>query len=286
MEKRVLIVDDEESIVVGLSTFFEIKEIPAAGAFDCDGAVRMLGDTFYPVVIADLCLRTEENGMRLLEEIRGRSPRSRVVVISGYITPEREEQLLGDGVALVLRKPAPTEAILQAVEALLAEIENVANELEIRDEQLDLEQLYLTVRQRLLGVPRHRFHLSPDSAEDVLQDAWLLFLQKRGLIRSAGPWLAGTVANLCRQHIDRSVRRGEVAEEEAMSYAVGSNPSDILAVREAIAKLDERAQQLFTLIAFEGRSYEEVSAATGLRLGSIGPLYIRAKERLRKALEH
>lgn len=282
MAKQVLIVDDEESIVAGLSTFFEVKEIPADGAFDCDAALRMIDEAFYPVVLADLCLRTEADGMRLLSEIRGRSPRSRVVVISGYVTPEREEELLADGIALVLRKPTASEVILDAVLALLAEIENVAEELQTDD----LEQLYMTVRRRLLGVPRRRFHLSAESAEDVLQDAWLLYLQKRGLIRNAGPWLAGTVANLCRQHIDRSVRRGEVAEEEAMNFAVASNPSDVLAVRDAIAKLDDRAQQLFTLIAFEGRSYEEVSAVTGLKLGSIGPLYIRAKERLRKALEH
>lgn len=282
MEKRVLVVDDEVPIVAGLSAFLDFKEIPADGAYDLGGAVEMLDGGFYPVVIADLCLRTEEEGLQLLREVRDRSPRSRVVVISGFLTPEREEELLASGVALVLQKPAPTEAILQAVEALLAEIENVAEELATEN----LEELYLTVRRRLLDVPRYRFHLTRESAEDVLQDAWILFLQKRGLIRSAGPWLAGTVANLCRQHIDRSVRRKEVAEDEAMHCLISSDQTETLAVRAAIAKLDDRAQQLFTLIAFEGRSYEEVSEATGLRLGSIGPLYIRAKERLRKALEH
>lgn len=282
MEKRVLVVDDEVAIVAGLTAFFEIKAIPTAGALDCEQAVEKLAGGFYPVIIADLCLRTEEEGRRLLDEIRDRSPRSRVVVISGYVTPEREEELLADGVAMVMRKPAPTEAILDAVEALLAEIETVAEELAGDD----LEQLYLTVRRRLLHLPRQRFHLPPEAAEDVLQDAWLLYLQKRGLIRNAGPWLTGTVANLCRQHIDRAVRRREVSEEEAMARSVVVHSTDVLAVREAIARLDDRAQQLFTLIAFEGRSYEEVSAMTGLKLGSIGPLYIRAKERLRKALEH
>jgi DNA-directed RNA polymerase specialized sigma24 family protein len=41
---------------------------------------------------------------------------------------------------------------------------------------------------------------------------------------------------------------------------------------------------LCELIGLEQCSYEEVSAAAGLPLGSIGPLYIRAKNKLRAAV--
>jgi len=38
-------------------------------------------------------------------------------------------------------------------------------------------------------------------------------------------------------------------------------------------------------IAIEGRSYADVSASLDLPIGSVGPLYMRAKTKLRKALD-
>jgi len=42
---------------------------------------------------------------------------------------------------------------------------------------------------------------------------------------------------------------------------------------------------LCTLIGLERYSYDEASAPLGIPVGSVGPLYIRAKSRLRQALE-
>jgi RNA polymerase sigma-70 factor, ECF subfamily len=176
---------------------------------------------------------------------------------------------------------------MEAVYALLDEIEKEAPH---ADEALDLEALYLSVRKRLYDIPRHRFGLAPERAEDVLHDAWLLFLQKRGVIRSAAPWLAGTVANLARQQLDLKKRRRETPEDESglqeMLDPRSSDMLDRIALEAALMKLDPRARDLCMLIGIEGLSYDEVSIATKLPLGSIGPLYIRAKKKLRAALEN
>jgi len=37
-------------------------------------------------------------------------------------------------------------------------------------------------------------------------------------------------------------------------------------------------------IAIKGYAYDEVSAITGLPIGSIGPMYIRAKSKMRMAM--
>ncbi len=42
---------------------------------------------------------------------------------------------------------------------------------------------------------------------------------------------------------------------------------------------------LCTTIGLEQRTYDEVSAAAAIPIGSVGPLYMRAKERLRNAFE-
>jgi RNA polymerase sigma factor (sigma-70 family) len=283
-KKRVLVVDDETAIVDGVTMLLDFEAVETAGALDREAAMTIMNDVQYPVIVTDLCLNTVEEGLLLIDDVLRLNPLCRVLVLSGYLTTEMEEDLLHRGVAAVFRKPAASEELVAAVLELLACIEEEATETE------DLETLYLTVRRRLYDIPRRRFGLSHDRAEDVLQEAWILFLQKRGGIRAAGPWLAGAVANLSRQQIDRGYRKRETFEgNEVLDLFVDDKASDlddVLSVREALARLDERGQMLCTMIAIEGLSYEDVSLATGLPLGSVGPLYIRAKKKLKATLSH
>ncbi len=286
MANRVLVVDDEAEMVEGLTALFDYEMIESEGADSRLAAEALIGQRFFQVVITDLCLHTREEGLQLVDHVRRISPRSRIVVLSAYATSEIEDELLMRGVSLVLQKPSVGEAIIEAVQALLAEIEREAD----TNDSLTLEQLYLSARKRLYSIPTKRFNLSHDRAEDVLQEAWVLFLQKRNLIQSAAPWLAGTVVNLSRQQLDRRTRKREV-DEETSGLAEYPDPrqrapDDALALRQALGRVDERTRMLCDLIGLEGLSYEEVSAATGLPLGSIGPLYIRAKKTLRSALTH
>jgi RNA polymerase sigma factor (sigma-70 family) len=285
MNERVLVVDDEIAIVDGLIALLDFENIPSAGAGSRGDAEALLTDEFFPIVIADLCLHTREDGLQLIRHLRESSPRSRIIMLSAHVTPDVEEQLLEDGVSLVLMKPAPSETIIDAVQSLLAELEAEA----AANDSLSLEELYLTARKRLISIPCRRFNLTAAQAEDILHDAWLLFLQKRGLIRSTGPWLAGTIVNLARQAVGRRQRRREVDEDDGVMHEIAApaaDVDDVLAVRDALSRVDERTRTLCVLVGIEGLSYAEVSAATGLPLGSIGPLYIRAKKKLRSALGH
>jgi len=285
MARRVLVVDDETAIVEGVTFLLEFEQIESAGANDRDGAVTILSERFFPVIITDLCLVTKEEGLKLLDDIRDLSPLTKVVVLSAY-AGGMEEELLARGATMVIEKPATGDMLVGAVTELLAKIEEEAS----KDDDLDLERLYLTVRKKLYSIPRSRFGLSHEQAEDVVQEAWILFLQKRGLIRFAGPWLSGAVANLARQKIDQKVRKRETFEEDEIfslhEDESHGDPHDVIAVRQALARVDDRTRTLCLLIGMEGLSYEEVSAATGMPIGSIGPLYIRAKQKLRKALGH
>jgi two-component system response regulator RegA len=285
MDRRVLIVDDEITIVTGLTMMFDLEHLESAGAHDRLTAEAMIDKVFYPVVIADLCLHTVEDGLALIDQIRAVSPASRVLVLTGYASAAVERDLYRRGVERVMRKPTPAADILAAVLALLAEIEQAA-----AAGELTLEELYLTARKRLYAISRRRFNLSHDSAEDVLQQAWLMFLEKRAEVRLPGPWLAGAVVNLSRQHLDRSTRRRETPEDESgLAEVVSGRNGDmesILSIQQALGRLDQRSRTLCMLIGLDGLSYTEVSAATGLAVGSIGPLYIRAKKKLREALSH
>jgi len=284
MAGRVLVVDDEETIVEGLRCLLDFEQIENGGAFDRLSAESMLEKTFYSVIVADLRLHTNDEGLELLDGIRRISPRSRVLTLTGFATQELEDEVLRRGSSMVLRKPAQAPEILAAIADLLAEVEKLAD----AQETLDLEQLHLGLRNLLHSIPRKRYGLTADEAEEVVQQAWLLFLEKRDLIRMAKPWLIGTVSNLCKRQIGTSMRNretfvgGDALAEVADTRVDASD--DHIALRQALASLSEQARELCVLIAIKGYAYEEVSAMTGLPIGSIGPMYIRAKSKMRMAM--
>jgi RNA polymerase sigma factor (sigma-70 family) len=151
---------------------------------------------------------------------------------------------------------------------------------------VDLDALHEQMRAVLFSFPMRRFGLGAHDAEDVVQQAWCLFLEKRACIRQPRAWLSGTVANLCRQRLEDRHRMipTEAAFLEDIADARARAADAAIAVHTALAAADERARQLCFLIGLENRSYEEVSARLGIPVGSVGPLYIRAKAKLRKLL--
>lgn len=283
MDMRVLVVDDEEAIRKGLTMLMDAESIDSSEADDRESAVALLAKTFYPVIIADLCLKTTADGLQLIDEIRQLSSRSRIVTISGHVTPELDEEVRRRGVSLVLHKPATSDEILSAIHELVLEIEREA----AASPDADDATLYSKVKKVLYSIPRRKYGLSHDAAEDIVQQAWLLYLQKRAFVRDARTWLSGTAVNLSRQELDRFRRVSSEDPADVLESTpdpVQPNELDVIAVRQALQQLDPRSRELCEWIGLEGFSYDEVSNATAIPLGSIGPSYLRARKRLRSAL--
>lgn len=277
---RILIVDDETPLAEALSQLFEMENIAAATAGDRTAAEQMLLEEHFPLILADVRLRSEEEGLMLLESIRRLSPRSKIATMTGYATPALEERLRSLGARQIIYKPIEFDELLRIVRELLGEDDGLA------PEDLDLDALYQDLRAVLYSLPLRRFGLALDDAQDVVQQAWCLFLEKRETIRQPRAWLSGTVANLCRQRLqDRHrVVPTESAVFEEIADARTHASEALLMIRTALDGADERTRQLCSLIGLENRSYEEVSARLGIPVGSVGPLYIRAKTKLRKLI--
>lgn len=284
MEQRILVIDDEPMIVDGLTAWLQIENLEAAGANDRHTATAMLEEEHYPVIVADLCIKTCEEGLLLIDEIRRLSPSSRIITMTGSASPEIATEVLERGASRIVFKTGGDEVILQAILEVLAEIENAAD----ASEEVDLEALYLHTSRVLRSIPQRRYGLSAQQAEDVVQDAWLLFLEKRGYVRTPRTWLAGTVSKLCLQQLDKMRRRQTENDGELLESLMdprGADRDTKMIVRQAMSRLDPRSRELCVQIAIEGRSYADVSASLSLPIGSVGPLYIRAKNKLRKALD-
>lgn len=291
MIKRVLVVDDETEITDGLVALFELESIQAEGASDRESAEAMISSSYFPIVLADLRLHTEEDGMKLVEAIRAKSPASKIATMTAYATPELEAELKRRGSSVVLHKPLGFDEILAVVSEMLGEIEKEAAAQQERSGQpLDLMQLYSDVQKILYSIPQRRYGFSAEESEELVQEAWCLFLEKSESVKLPRPWLAGTIANLCKQQIHHKTRSREMTREAGSEteQIMGSNGVSVdstLMVRQALGRMDERSRQLCELIGMEGWSYEEVASKMALPLGSVGPLYMRAKNKLRKSIE-
>ncbi|MEU0171441.1 RNA polymerase sigma factor [Streptomyces iakyrus] len=151
-------------------------------------------------------------------------------------------------------------------------------------------------------VRAHR--LSDADAHEVYQTAWFRFAQHLGRIREpgkAGAWLASTARHECLKVI-RNSQRLTLTDDPRLLDRVsedGTPEQSLLDSEEAAAQservrrlwqefeeLGERCRQLLrVLMATPPPSYQDVSAALGIAVGSIGPLRQRCLRRLRARLE-
>jgi DNA-directed RNA polymerase specialized sigma24 family protein len=278
---RILVVDDDPMIVESLQETLSEQSLASAGAYDQASAEALIRSEFFPIIIADLRLRTAEEGLGLLAMIQRSSPDSAVVTITASADDVIKIRLRDLGSRTVLIKPVHPEILISLVREMLTEIEESA-EL-VADEEIDV--LYAAVTPQLRGLAYRRYGFSGDDAEELVQRAWLLYFEKRSAIRAARAWMKGTIMNLCKQEIQQRCRRRsfDAGYDGPTETASGADDARI-AIGQALEVLDDRGRELCVRIGLEKQSYEEVSAAMHLPLGSIGPLFIRAKDRMRVQL--
>lgn len=284
--QRILMVDDEKTMTGALAELFLLEEIDLVCAENAATAAELMEAEFYPVILADVRVRTEAEGLQLLDSIRRLSPESRVASLTGYATPALEVQLLGLGAELVLQKPIDFAELLRVVQQLL---EVTDTDPEADAGPVDFNELYANVQKLLYALPGRRYGLTRDETEDVVQQAWCLLMEKQSVIRNPKAWLAGTVVNLCKQEIQRKRKKREAEVEvpaiELLGHADQDHDRDnVLIVQQALNRVDPRSRDLCRLLGMEKLSYEEAGKQLGLPVGSIGPLYIRAKATLRNAV--
>jgi RNA polymerase sigma factor (sigma-70 family) len=148
----------------------------------------------------------------------------------------------------------------------------------------------------LWGVTRaHR--LGTADAADVVQTTWLRLVEHLPQIRNPegiGSWLATTARRECLGLL-RSGARCQPSEEMELLVDAGAEHAELdsallTAERDAelwaaFNRLPTRDQALLRLLAVDSPpSYQEISAALGMPIGSIGPTRARSLERLRREL--
>jgi RNA polymerase sigma factor (sigma-70 family) len=147
----------------------------------------------------------------------------------------------------------------------------------------------------LLWAITRSFRLASTDADDVIQTTWLRLIEHLGRIEQPdriGAWLATTARNECLGVVRRQTRATSAGWELEELADDGLAPDHGLlrderhrALRLALDTLSEPCQRLLRLLAADPPpSYQEVSAALALPVGSIGPSRARCLERLRRQM--
>jgi RNA polymerase sigma factor (sigma-70 family) len=136
--------------------------------------------------------------------------------------------------------------------------------------------------------------LSPHDAGEVAQTTWLRLVEHLDRIENpdaVGSWLATTAHHeslrtlrLAARHVLAPSERlpDEGTDAQVVDANLLSSERD-RALWDAFATLPERCQTLLrVLVADPAPSYEEVSAAIGMPIGSIGPTRARCLAHLRE----
>lgn len=140
--------------------------------------------------------------------------------------------------------------------------------------------------------------LGHSDAGDVSQTTWLRLVENIDRIDDPsriGPWLATTARRECLRILARSSKQVLVAESETLVDRRAEQSPGLDAamlrderehdVRHAMLELTPRCQQLMQLLMLDpAPSYEEISAAMDMPVGSIGPTRGRCLRRLQGIL--
>jgi excisionase family DNA binding protein len=118
--RRVLVVDDEESIRELLTKTLELAEYESQAVSDGRAGLDLLRREHWDLLIADLRM-PEMDGLSLIREARRLHPRLPVIIVTGFSSESSAIQAVNLGVVGYLVKPFRIPHVLSAVAKALGE---------------------------------------------------------------------------------------------------------------------------------------------------------------------
>jgi diguanylate cyclase (GGDEF)-like protein len=164
--KRILVVDDEESVRGFLSQVLSDDGHQITSAASGEEALDIFKKDPFPLVIADIRLGAM-NGIELLQHIRKINPESQVIIITSHASLETAIAALRAGAYDYLIKPFEdlelvSAVVNRAIEKIRLIVENQVLVEKLRRNNEELEHLNkslreLAIRDGLTGLYNHRY---------------------------------------------------------------------------------------------------------------------------------
>ena len=110
----ILVVDDEASVRLGMKTLLEGLDCRVTLAASTAEAVDSLGGHRPDIVLADMRLRGDDNGLAAIRAVHARYPGVPALLISGDTAPDRLRDAAAAGVPM-LHKPVPADVLRRSI---------------------------------------------------------------------------------------------------------------------------------------------------------------------------
>ena len=117
---RMLVVDDDQSIQVLLTRMLSLGHYDVACAANGRQAVEMIQEDRFDLIITDVVMPGDLNGIDVLRMAREVDPHYPVIVITGYLDTEDTARAIELGADDFIPKPFNASLILSAVAVSLA----------------------------------------------------------------------------------------------------------------------------------------------------------------------
>lgn len=119
---KLLIIDDEETIVFALKRYFQREGYEVDTARELEEAEALLTTTKYGVVIADLALGNGSGteGLELVRFARRSNPAALIVMLTGGGSRELKAEAFRRGIDAFVDKPAELEQLDRILDQIIA----------------------------------------------------------------------------------------------------------------------------------------------------------------------
>lgn len=111
---RVLVLDDEEAVRRGMETLLQAFGCKVRSAGCIAEAVTHCRSMSPDILLVDLRLRGEENGIAAIAQLRSTHPALPAILVSGDTAPDRIQDAHGAGISM-LHKPVSAQTLHQAI---------------------------------------------------------------------------------------------------------------------------------------------------------------------------
>jgi DNA-binding NtrC family response regulator len=118
---QVLILDDEPIVWKRLKPALEKAGYEVEAFTQSSNAMRRVQEKEFDIVVTDLKMEGID-GMEFLSEVKSRSPRTEVIVITGFATMETAKESFQKGVFDFLAKPFKRGELLEIVKKAEAKV--------------------------------------------------------------------------------------------------------------------------------------------------------------------
>ena len=117
MSKRILIVDDDNTILMVFKTLLQDTQLAVDTADTVESADALMQNQKYDAVVTDLRMTGVEGreGLEVIAALKKHSPGTKVILLTAYGTPDLLNEALQLGIDLYMEKPISSFDLRQAL---------------------------------------------------------------------------------------------------------------------------------------------------------------------------